>query len=88
MHYNYFILLLVWAKFIEISFCDEFIDYSPYFLLPCSDGLDYCSYGLGPKEKEVLSHSALVTTHICSIMVFVSHIVMTFSWMVSSPALR
>jgi hypothetical protein len=45
------ILLRVQVKFVEISFHDEFVDYSPGFLLPYSHGLDHCSYGLGPKER-------------------------------------
>jgi hypothetical protein len=40
------------------------------------------------RQKEVLCHNALVTTHVCSVTVFVSHVDMTFSWMVSTPALR
>jgi hypothetical protein len=44
-------LLRVRVKFVEISFHDEFVDYSPGFLLPYSHGLDHCSYGLGPKER-------------------------------------
>jgi hypothetical protein len=44
----------VWVKFVEISFHDEFIDYSPCFLLPCSYRLDHCSYGLGSKERKRL----------------------------------
>jgi hypothetical protein len=47
------ILLLLWVKFAKISFHDEFIDYSPYFLLPCSYGLGHCSYGLCPKERKM-----------------------------------
>jgi hypothetical protein len=35
-----------------------------------------------------LCHNALVTTHVCSVMVFVSSIDVTFSWLVSTPALR
>jgi hypothetical protein len=35
------ILLLVLAKFAKISVHDEFIDYSPCFLLPCSYVLDH-----------------------------------------------
>jgi hypothetical protein len=34
-----------------------------------------------------LCHSALVTTHVCFIMVFVSSIDVTFSWLVSIPVL-
>jgi hypothetical protein len=65
----------VYAKFVEISFCDKFIDFSTCFLSPYSYILDHRSYGLGPKErKEVLYHNALVTTHACSIMVFISSI--------------
>jgi hypothetical protein len=49
---------------------------------PCSYILDHRSYGLGPKEKkEVLGHDALVTAQVCSIMVFVSSIDVTFIWM-------
>jgi hypothetical protein len=35
-----------------------------------------------------LCHNALVTTHVCSIMVFVSSVDVTFSWLVSTPVLR
>jgi hypothetical protein len=35
-----------------------------------------------------LCHSALVTTHVCSIMVFVSSVDVTFSWLVYTPVLR
>jgi hypothetical protein len=75
-------------KFAKISFYDEFIDYSPCFLLNCSYGLDHGSYGLGPKERDVLCNIALFTTHACSVMVFVSYVDMTFSWMVSISTLR
>jgi hypothetical protein len=47
-----YILLYVRVKFVEISFDDELIDYSPCFLLPCSYGLDHCLYGLGPKYRK------------------------------------
>jgi hypothetical protein len=52
MYYNFSILLRVWVKFVQISFHDEFIAYFPYFLLPCSYGLDHCSYGLSAKERK------------------------------------
>jgi hypothetical protein len=35
-----------------------------------------------------LCHNAMVTTHVCSIMVFVSSVDVTFSWLVSTPVLR
>jgi hypothetical protein len=35
-----------------------------------------------------LCHNALVTTHVCSVMVFVSGVGVTFSWLVSTPILR
>jgi hypothetical protein len=35
-----------------------------------------------------LCHNTLVTTHVCSIMVFVSGVDVTFSWLVSTPVLR
>jgi hypothetical protein len=35
-----------------------------------------------------LCHNALVTTHVCSVMVFVTSVVVTFSWLVSIPVLR
>jgi hypothetical protein len=35
-----------------------------------------------------LCYSALVMTHVCSIMVFVSSVDVTFSWLVSTPVLR
>jgi hypothetical protein len=35
-----------------------------------------------------LCHNALVTTHICSIMVFISSVDVTFSWLISTPVLR
>jgi hypothetical protein len=35
-----------------------------------------------------LCHNALVTTHVCSVMVFVSSVDVTFSWLVFTPALR
>jgi hypothetical protein len=35
-----------------------------------------------------LCHNALVTTHVCSIMVFVSSIDVTFSWLTFTPVLR
>jgi hypothetical protein len=53
MYYNCSILLLA-SCVGEVCwdlFHDEFIDYSPCFLIY---GLDHCSYGLGPKEREVL----------------------------------
>jgi hypothetical protein len=37
------------------------------------------------KRERGLCHNALVTTHDCSVMVLVSHVDMTFSWMVSTP---
>jgi hypothetical protein len=35
-----------------------------------------------------LCHNALVMTHVCSIMVFISSVDVTFSWLVSTPVLR
>jgi hypothetical protein len=35
-----------------------------------------------------LCHSALVTTYVCSVMVFISSVDVTFSWLVSTPVLR
>jgi hypothetical protein len=35
-----------------------------------------------------LCHNALVMTHVCSIMVFVSSVDVTFSWLISTPVLR
>jgi hypothetical protein len=35
-----------------------------------------------------LCHSALVATHVCSVMVFVSSVDVTFSWLFSTPVLR
>jgi hypothetical protein len=35
-----------------------------------------------------LCHNAFVTTHVCSIMVFISSVDVTFSWLVSTPVLR
>jgi hypothetical protein len=35
-----------------------------------------------------LCHNTLVMTHVCSIMVFVSSVDVTFSWLVSTPILR
>jgi hypothetical protein len=35
-----------------------------------------------------LCHNALVTTHVCSVMVFISGVDVTFSWLVSTPVLR
>jgi hypothetical protein len=35
-----------------------------------------------------LCHSALVMTHICFIMMFVSSVDVTFSWLVCTPVLR
>jgi hypothetical protein len=35
-----------------------------------------------------LCHNALVMTHVCSIMVFISSVDVTFSWLVSTPILR
>jgi len=66
-------------KFARISFNDEFIEYLPL--------MDFITIHmvLVQKRKEVLCHNALVTTHVCFIMVFVPHIDMTFSWMVSTP---
>jgi hypothetical protein len=34
MYYNWSILFLMWAKFAKISFCEEFVDYSPCFFFP------------------------------------------------------
>jgi hypothetical protein len=66
-------------KVVEISFRDEFIDYAPCFLFY---GLDHFSYGRRPKGRKRFYVEALVATHVCSIMVIVSSIDMTFSWMV------
>jgi hypothetical protein len=52
------------------------------FSLPCSIVLDHCSYGLGPKKIKRFYVDALVVTHGCTVMVFGSHVVLTFSWMV------
>jgi hypothetical protein len=60
----------------------------PLFCLPCSYEFDHCSYGLGPNKRKRFYVNALVTTHVCFIMVFVSHVDMIFSWMVSTPAMR
>jgi hypothetical protein len=35
-----------------------------------------------------LCHNALVTTHVCSVMVFVTSVDVTFSWLVSTPVVR
>jgi hypothetical protein len=35
-----------------------------------------------------LCHNALVMTHVYSVMVFISSIVVTFNWLVSTPVLR
>jgi hypothetical protein len=35
-----------------------------------------------------LCHNVLVMTHVCSVMVFISSVDVTFSWLVSTPALR
>jgi hypothetical protein len=35
-----------------------------------------------------LCHNALVTTHVYSVMVFVTGVDETFSWLVSTPVLR
>jgi hypothetical protein len=35
-----------------------------------------------------LCHNALVMNHVCSIMVFISNVDVTFSWLVSTPILR
>jgi hypothetical protein len=40
------------------------------------------------RDIEVLCHDALVTTCVCFIMMFVSRVVMTFSWMVSTPSVK
>jgi hypothetical protein len=81
MYYNCSILHLAScvSEVVEFSFHDEFIDYSPCFLLPCSYGLDHCSYGLDPKRERWFVSSALVTTHVCSIVVFISCIDTIFS---------
>jgi hypothetical protein len=34
-----------------------------------------------------LCHNTLVMTHVCSIMVFISSVDVTFSWLVSTPIL-
>jgi hypothetical protein len=36
----------------------------------------------------VVCHSALVMTHVCSVMVFISSVDVTFSWLVFTPVLR
>jgi hypothetical protein len=36
----------------------------------------------------VLCHNALVMTHVCSVMVFITGVDVTFSWLVSTPVLR
>jgi hypothetical protein len=80
-----YILLLVWAKFVEIySIMSSLI----ILLVFSFYGLDHCSYGLGSKERKRFHVNALVATHTCFIMVFISHVGMTFSWMVSTPAMR
>jgi hypothetical protein len=35
-----------------------------------------------------LCHNALVTTHVYSIMVFITDVDVTFSWLISTPILR
>jgi hypothetical protein len=60
-------------------FHDEFIGYSPCFLFY---GLDHCSYGLSSKERKRFHVDAWVVTHVCFVMVFISHVNITFSWMV------
>jgi hypothetical protein len=35
-----------------------------------------------------LCHNALVMTHVCSVMVFITGVDVTFSWLVSTPILR
>jgi hypothetical protein len=67
------------VKFAKISFCDEFVDYSPCFLFY---ELDHCSYGLGSKERKRFYVNALFMTHVFSVMVIVSNVDMTFSWMI------
>jgi hypothetical protein len=52
-----------------------------FYLLALMDS-DHSSYGLGPKERKSFYDNALVTTHGCSVMVFISHVDMTFSWMI------
>jgi hypothetical protein len=41
-----------------------------------------------PDLFTALCHNALVMTHVCSIMVFISSVDVTFSWLVSTPILR
>jgi hypothetical protein len=83
IYYNCFIL--------HLASCarEDCLDLFPWwahwlftFFLPCSYGLDHCSYGLGPKESMRFYVNALVMTHVCSVMLFVSHIVIVFSLMV------
>jgi hypothetical protein len=78
------ILLLVWTKFVEIYSVMS----SLVILLVLFYGLDYYSYGLGSKERKRFHVDALVATHVCFVMVFVSHVDMTFSWMISTPVVR
>jgi hypothetical protein len=35
-----------------------------------------------------LCHNALFMTHVCSFMVFITGVDVTFSWLVSTPVLR
>jgi hypothetical protein len=77
-----YILLLVWVKFAKITFCDEFVDYSPYFLFPSLLYLIIVHMVLVQKTEKVLCHNALFMTYVCSVIVIISSIDMAFSWMV------
>jgi hypothetical protein len=90
MYYNCFILHL--APCVGEVCYDLFLWWVHWlfnlFSLPCSFVLDHCSYDLGPKERKRFYVNALVVTYVCFIMVFVSHVDMTFSWMVSTSDVR
>jgi hypothetical protein len=84
MYYNCFILHLASCA---SEVCWDLFRWWVHWLFTllstsCSYGLDHGSYGLGPKERDILCHNALLMTHVCSVMVFVSHVDVTFSWMV------
>jgi hypothetical protein len=100
--WNLFVLVLTWPRsmyyncsILHLASCvgevcwdlfhDEFIGYSPCFLFY---GLDHYSYGPGSKERKKFHANALVATHVCFVMMFVSHVDITFSCMVSTHALR
>jgi hypothetical protein len=87
MYYNCSILHLAScvAEVCLDLFYDEFIGYSPCFLFY---GLDHLSYGLGSKERKRLHVDALVEHMFASSWCLLSHVDMTFSWMVSSPSVR